>query len=156
MRVKLQTQNHLEFHSLKGGLTGSSEPALVKIPHCWKSHVTAHLLKPASVIFTEIAERRKQANADFEPPDMELLEQQRENRLKEIKMEEILKEILVYGFFILILFFLSYQQRDMESFNMTENLKSMFLGKFESVRIYITVSLFVQCIYKPFCMEYVL
>ena len=107
-------------------------------------------------IFTEIAERRKQANADFEPPDMELLEQQRENRLKEIKMEEILKEILVYGFFILILFFLSYQQRDMESFNMTENLKSMFLGKFESVRIYINVSLFVQCIFQPFCMEYLL
>ena len=33
--------------SLKGGCTGSSESSLptslVKIPHCWKSHVTAQI-----------------------------------------------------------------------------------------------------------------
>ena len=33
----------MEFLSLKGGCTGSSESTLVKIPHCWKSHVTAQL-----------------------------------------------------------------------------------------------------------------
>ena len=66
---------------------------------------------------------------------MEALEKSRENRMKEIRMEEILKEIFVYGFFVLVLFFLSYQQRDKESFVYTENLKSMFLGKFESVRL---------------------
>ena len=27
-----------------GGCTGSSESIYVKIPHCWKSHVAAHLL----------------------------------------------------------------------------------------------------------------
>ena len=37
------TQQHLEFLSWKGGYTGSSESTLVKMPHCWKSHVTAHL-----------------------------------------------------------------------------------------------------------------
>ena len=42
MTVKLLTEHHLEFLSLKGGCTGSSESTLVKIPHCWKSHVTAH------------------------------------------------------------------------------------------------------------------
>ena len=42
MSVKLLTDYHLEFLSLKGGFTGSSESTLVKIPHCWKSHVTAH------------------------------------------------------------------------------------------------------------------
>ena len=35
------TEHHLEFHSLKGGCTGSSESKLVKMPHFWKSHVTA-------------------------------------------------------------------------------------------------------------------
>ena len=40
----LLTQQHLEFLSLKGGCTGYSEFTLVKIPHCWKSHVEAHLL----------------------------------------------------------------------------------------------------------------
>ena len=44
MNVKLLTENHLEFLSLKVGFTGSSDPTLVKMPHCWKSHVTAHML----------------------------------------------------------------------------------------------------------------
>ena len=43
MSVKLLTEHHLEFLSLKGDCTGSSESRLVKIPHCWKSHVTAHM-----------------------------------------------------------------------------------------------------------------
>ena len=33
----------LEFLSLKESYTGSSESTLVKMPHCWKSHVTARL-----------------------------------------------------------------------------------------------------------------
>ena len=44
MTVKLLTEHHLEFLCLKGGHTGSSESTLVKIPHCWKSHVMAHLI----------------------------------------------------------------------------------------------------------------
>ena len=43
MSVKLLTEHHLEFLSLKGGYTGSSESTLVKMPHCWKSHVTAQM-----------------------------------------------------------------------------------------------------------------
>ena len=37
-------EHHLEFLSLKGGYTGSSESTLVKMSHCWKLHVAAHLL----------------------------------------------------------------------------------------------------------------
>ena len=43
MTVKLLTEHHLEFLTLKGGYTGSSESTLVKMPHCWKSHVVAHI-----------------------------------------------------------------------------------------------------------------
>ena len=42
MSIKLLTEHHLEFLSIKGGCRGSSKSALVKIPHCWKSHVVAH------------------------------------------------------------------------------------------------------------------
>ena len=41
---KLLTEHHLEFLSLKGGCRGSSESTLVKMPHCWKSHIVAHIL----------------------------------------------------------------------------------------------------------------
>ena len=44
MSVKLLTEHHLEFLSLNGSCTGPSESTLVKMPHCWKSHVTAHML----------------------------------------------------------------------------------------------------------------
>ena len=43
MSVKLPTIHHLEFLSLKGGCTGSSESTLVNLPHCWKLRVAAHV-----------------------------------------------------------------------------------------------------------------
>ena len=43
MNIKLLTEYHLEFLSLKGGFIGSSETTLVKMPHRWKSLVTAQL-----------------------------------------------------------------------------------------------------------------
>ena len=45
MSVKLLTEHHLRFLSLKGGCTGSSESTLVKMPHCWKSHAAVNLLQ---------------------------------------------------------------------------------------------------------------
>ena len=45
MCVKLLTEHHLEFLSLKGGCTGSSESTHVKMPHCWNSHVAAVMHK---------------------------------------------------------------------------------------------------------------
>ena len=44
MTVKLLTEHFFEFLSLKVCCTGLSESKLVKIPHCWKSHVTAHIM----------------------------------------------------------------------------------------------------------------
>ena len=43
MNIKLLNEHDLEFLSLKEGYTGSSEPIHFKMPHCWKSHVAAHL-----------------------------------------------------------------------------------------------------------------
>ena len=44
MRVKLLTNYHVDFLSLKRGCIGLSESMHVKMPHCWKSHVTAQIL----------------------------------------------------------------------------------------------------------------
>ena len=43
MSVKLLTEHHFGFLSLKGGCRGSSESTLVKMPR-WKSHVVAQML----------------------------------------------------------------------------------------------------------------
>ena len=48
LSVNLLTEHYLEFLRFKGGYT--SESTLVKMAHCWKSHVTAnvchHMRKP--------------------------------------------------------------------------------------------------------------
>ena len=50
MTVKLLTEHHFEFLSLKRGYTGSSESTLVRMPHCWKSHARAQLVNRAAII----------------------------------------------------------------------------------------------------------
>ena len=44
MTIKLLTEHHSEFLSLKGGCKGSSESTLVKMTNCWKSRVMAHII----------------------------------------------------------------------------------------------------------------
>ena len=58
MIVKLLTEHHLEFLSLKGGCTASSESTLVKMLLCWKWHATYHLWH---TIFDQV---RKSASRD--------------------------------------------------------------------------------------------
>ena len=50
MSVKLLIEQHLEIVSLTGGCTGSPESTLVKMPHCWKSHVAAHMCNVEMVL----------------------------------------------------------------------------------------------------------
>ena len=88
MTLKLLTEHHLEFLSLKGGCRGSLESTLVKMPHCWKSHVVAHFtyslnLDPREVMVkyssltgttvTAIREKRLSDVEDFDP-DMVILQ----------------------------------------------------------------------------------
>ena len=45
MNAKLLTEKLFEFLSLKGGCTDTYESRPVKMVHCWKSHVLAHILQ---------------------------------------------------------------------------------------------------------------
>ena len=55
MIVKLLTEHHLEFLSLKGGCRGSSESTLVKMSNCRKSHAVAHMTFRSSSLPDAIA-----------------------------------------------------------------------------------------------------
>ena len=50
MNIKLLTEHDLEFLKLKGGCTGWSESTLMKMPHCWKAHVAAHIYSVSPTI----------------------------------------------------------------------------------------------------------
>jgi len=76
--------------------------------------------------YEEIIAQRKKATAFVQPPDCKEMEETRELRLKEIAMEAILKEVIIYFFFVMTTFFLSYQTRDSNSFQFAENIKNTF------------------------------
>ena len=70
MNVDLLTEHLLEFLSFKGGCTGLSESTLVKMPHCWKSHVMAHISLLASSHFCHLNitfANSLDPNADLDP-----------------------------------------------------------------------------------------
>ena len=54
MSVKLLTEYRLEFLSLKGGCTGSSECTPAKMPHCWKSHALARIADSFSTVLFSV------------------------------------------------------------------------------------------------------
>ena len=51
MSVKLLTEHHSKFLSLKGGCTGSSESTPVKMPHCCGSNMCSQLHEFYSFLF---------------------------------------------------------------------------------------------------------
>ena len=65
MRDKLPTEHQLRFLSLKGGCTDLSDSTLVKMPHCWKSRVTAHIYilcpQPWSILILSATSPRRRA-----------------------------------------------------------------------------------------------
>ena len=64
LSVKQLTVQHLEFLSLKGSCTGSSESTLAKMPHCWKSHVAYGPVHEILVIITYVQKPPIKAHAD--------------------------------------------------------------------------------------------
>ena len=54
MSVKLLTEQCLEILSLKGDCIGSSEATIVKMPHCWKSCVTAHYVYAMAICMESV------------------------------------------------------------------------------------------------------
>ena len=69
MTVKLLAEQHLEFVSLKGGCTGWSKCILFKMPHCWKSHFTAHLITEVGPLVKLECELYNEVLMQQNPPD---------------------------------------------------------------------------------------
>ena len=64
MSVKLLTEHHLEFISIKGGCTGSSVSTPLNMLHCWKSHVADLLgmskISVVRVLLASLAKNNKE------------------------------------------------------------------------------------------------
>ncbi|UYV63032.1 hypothetical protein LAZ67_2002892 [Cordylochernes scorpioides] len=68
-----------------------------------------------------------QRKISYRPPNNEGVQRAREERLKELKMTVIVKEIFSYCFFLWILIVLSYGNRDPSAFYLRNNLRNAFI-----------------------------
>ena len=74
MIVKLLTEHHLEFLSLKGGCRGSSKSTHVKMRYCWKSRVMAQM--------SLIIKKKENHEKSLCLPDVQLLKARSINFIK--------------------------------------------------------------------------
>ncbi len=81
------------------------------------------------MLYLEIARQRRVRLFDLRPIDSNEMARAREQRLREIKMGEIIREIVFYLFFTIVLLFLSYQARDTNSFSLYRDTKNLFINK---------------------------
>ena len=68
MSIKLLTEHHLEFLSLKG-CKGSPDSTQVKIPHCWKSHAVAEIINYFECTIANIFECRPLVKSVYQKND---------------------------------------------------------------------------------------
>ena len=103
-----------------------------------RSEIEKHvktLAKNETWLHTSLDERDKTTIFDridtetAEPPNKEKLDRMRAARLKEIKMNAISREILLYLFFTCIVFILGFMTRDYRSFYQTRDLEELMLLK---------------------------
>uniref|UniRef100_A0A2L2YFJ8 Polycystic kidney disease protein 1-like 2 n=1 Tax=Parasteatoda tepidariorum TaxID=114398 RepID=A0A2L2YFJ8_PARTP len=71
--------------------------------------------------------KSEKAKLLYKPADMEKMERAKLERMKELQMTSILKEMISYAFFIWILTILSYGNRDPSAYYMRQNLKDTFI-----------------------------
>lgn len=81
----------------------------------------------SQVDIREIERSRRTKLVDLRPIDPDVLEQQREKRVKDVKMAEIIKEMISYAVFLCIVLFLAYQSRPMNGYRMQKDLVLTFL-----------------------------
>ncbi|KAK7111719.1 hypothetical protein V1264_011307 [Littorina saxatilis] len=86
------------------------------------------------VSLSHVQMERQMGNNEYAPPDTKALSEARDLRLKEIKMEAVIKEMVIYFFFLFIIFFISYQQRDPRSYQFGQNVRNTFLSGFENIK----------------------
>ena len=89
----------------------------------------ASVLSTLPLLFVaEILKQRRVAQTAIDRPNTEALKKAREVRLKQLEMNAIIKECIIYLIFVLVVYFISYQERDRRSFLFAQNIKNQFFG----------------------------
>lgn len=99
------------------------------------AQITSQLAQDEEWLKQNIAQTQKETANSSErkqhPPDEMMLRAAREIRLKERKMYSIIREIIFYFLFVVVVLTIAYGDRDPYARFMTKNLREMFVGQGE-------------------------
>ena len=70
---------------------------------------------------------RRQDTSEFYPIDEPFLEILRRARIQEVEMWSVVKELIAYAFFIMIVYFISYGNRDIMSYKLQAQMSHAFI-----------------------------
>jgi hypothetical protein len=90
--------------------------------------ISTYVESPVFMIHvTFIGYEAKSRPKGYQPPDTKQLEAARLERMKELQMYDILRELLLYSFFLWILLVISYGFRDPAAFFYKNSLTNLFI-----------------------------
>jgi hypothetical protein len=89
------------------------------------------------------------------PPDTKALEAARKQRLKEIQMWSVIREILFYAFFLWILLVISYRNVSTDSYNYKHNMQKVFILTNDTNKAFSKVNVFFLFLFTNSMFYYV-
>ncbi|XP_059156486.1 polycystin-1-like protein 2 [Physella acuta] len=86
----------------------------------------------SELLHSDVVAATRPRKIGYKPPDPQMLERLRATRMKEIQMWAIIREVIIYSFFLWILMVISYRQLGAGNFLYKNNMKRVFIENLES------------------------
>ncbi|CAL1538860.1 unnamed protein product, partial [Lymnaea stagnalis] len=86
----------------------------------------------SELLHNEVMGAAKPKKIGYKPPDPQVLEKIRATRLKEIQMWAIIREVVIYAFFLWILMLISYRQLGAGNFLYKDTMKRVFIDSVQT------------------------
>ena len=98
---------------------------------CTEDETSPELAEDEEWLHKEKIEKKR----EYHPYDKEYMAALKKAREKEVKMQAIMNELLTYAGFMFVLFILSYQNRDPNSFNLKNQLIESIIMKHDFLKV---------------------
>ena len=84
-------------------------------------------LMDSETVVTDMQKKGRREKIEMKPVDQKKLERIRKKRENEVEMLSLMKQIVIYGIYIIFLLFLSQQNRNSNAYFINQNIKNMFV-----------------------------
>ncbi|KAH9502510.1 hypothetical protein Btru_068871, partial [Bulinus truncatus] len=86
----------------------------------------------SELLHSDVLASVKPKKIGYKPPDPQVIEKLRVQRMKEIQMWSVIREVIMYAFFLWILMLISYRQLGAGNFLYKDNMKRIFIDTLDT------------------------